>query len=154
MSAEAPRLISFTPEGFAAFLNVLHSTYGSAGDAMIYDMSVKYGLELIRVNLPNLPEDVGARIASLRILIESFGRRGWGKLTFEEFDLEGGTIRVLLEDRPFECLKGPSEAPACIFIRGTLAGLISAVVGRELRVRALDCTMKDQNVCRYIYDVS
>lgn len=154
MSVEAPKLVSFCPEGFAAFLNVFHRTYGSAGDAMVFDMIVKYGVDLIRTYMQNLPEDVETRIAGLRILGERFGQQGWGSFTFEEMDLDGGTISVLLENQPFEDCNGPSVAPPCIFIRGTIVGLISAVLEKELRVRTVDCSIKIQNVCRYVFDVS
>ena len=90
MSTEAPRIVSFQAEGFTAFLNVLSSTYGSAGDAMIYDMSEKYGINRIQKYLPNLPEGLEARISELRLLSKGWERQGWGGMTIEEVDVEGG----------------------------------------------------------------
>lgn len=125
---------------------------------MIYSMSEKYGVELIRLYMPILPDDVEARIAGMRILAELFGQRGWGKLTFEEMDIEGGTISALIESHPardrIEDCMGPKEAPLCIFLRGAIAGLLSSVLEKDLSVRAVDCSLKDQNICRYIFDVS
>ena len=155
MSAEAPKLVSFTPEGFAAFLNVLHSTYGTAGDAMIYDMSEKYGKNLIKQYIPVLPADQEARLPALRLLGEQFVRQGWtGKFSIEELDTEMGTIDVLLEGQPFPDCTFTTEVPPCIFLRGVMAGLLSGVLEKELRVRAIDCSMKDQKICRYVFDVS
>ena len=154
MSVEALKLVSFTPEGFAGFLNVLHRTYGTAGNAMIYNMSENYGKNRVENLLPVLPADQDERLAALRLLGERrFVRQGWGKLTIEELDTETGTIDVLLEDQPFSDCKGTSEAPSCIFLRGVIAGLLSAVLEKELRVKAVDCPMNENNAYRYVYNI-
>ena len=154
MSAETLKLVSFTPEGFAGFLNVLHHTYGTAGDAMIHDMSEKYGKNLVEQLLPILPADQEERLAALRLLAEKrLVSQGWGKLTIEKLDTETGTIDVLLEDQPFSDCKGTSEAPSCIFQRGVIAGLLSAVLEKVVKVSAVTCPTKENNVCRYTYNV-
>ncbi len=153
MSDERPRLVSFRPEGFIAFINVLHQTYGSAGDAMVYDMSERYGKVLIHSNIPNLPDDLQAQIAALESFSERFEPQGWGRLTLDEIDIERGSVKVLLEDQPFGPCKGPEDNPACIFIRGVVAGILGAVLNVRLKVKRLDCGVGSMN-CRIEYEIT
>lgn len=153
MSDERPRLVSFTLEGFDAFLSVLHKTYGSAGGAMIYDMSEEFGKVLIHSNIPNLPDDLQARIATMKMFAERFGPQGWGKLILKEIDIERGSVKVVLEDMPFRPCKGSEDNPLCIFTRGTLAGLLEAALNVGLRVKNLDCGVGSVN-CEIDYEVS
>ena len=153
MSAESPRFIRFSPEGFNAFLNVLHETYGSAGNAMIYDMAEKYGKVLIRTHIPNLPDGLQARIAALKMFAERFGPQGWGSLTLEKIDTEGGSIKILMEDRPFGPSNESEAPPSDIFTRGVMVGLLGAFLDKELKVKEWDCEIGSMN-CRIEYAIS
>ena len=145
MSDDSPRFVRFTPEGFNTFLNVLHETYGSAGNAMIYNMAEKYGKTLILTHVPNMPDDPQAQIATLKMYAERFGPLGWGVLTLEDIDLEKGRIRVLIEDRPFGPSKGSDDTPSDIFTRGVMAGILGAFLKKELSVEKWDSTVGSTN---------
>ena len=153
MSEDRPRLISFTPEGFTAFLNVLHKTYGSAGDAMVYTMSEEYGKTMIHWYLPDLPDDLHARSAALEKFGAMSAQMGWGKMVLKEIDVESGSIKVVMEDMPFSPCKGSEGNPACILSRGTTAGLLEAALNLRLSVKNLDCGARSMD-CRIEYEIS
>jgi len=85
-------------------------------------------------------------------LADQFAFQGWGRLSLENLNLEQGLIRVLLKNQPFEICKGPHENPVCFFTKGAIAGILSAIFDKDLRVKEVDCTGKDKGLCRFVYE--
>ncbi len=152
MSDENPVYVMFRPEGFESFLNVLHETFGSGGNAIIYNMSRQYGESIIRSRLPIIPSDPAIRATIISGLADQFESQGWGRLSLEDMDMEQGIVQVILKNQPFEMCKGPQENPVCFFTRGAIAGILSAIFKKDMRVKEVDCTGKEDGLCRFIYE--
>ena len=152
MSDEKPAYVMFRPEGFESFLNVLHETFGSGGDAIIYNMSRQYGEAVIHSRLPVIPSDPKLRSTVLATLADQFASQGWGRLSLEDMNMEQGLAQVVLKNTPFKACTGPDEFPVCYFLRGTIAGILSAIFGEDMTVKEVDCSEKDNGICRFIYE--
>lgn len=61
---------------------------------------------------------------------------GWGHL---EFDIGADSIRVYLYNSQEAAWLGPSDSPACHLYSGIVAGYASALTGREMKARELEC---------------
>ena len=152
MSVEEPVYVMFWPEGFKSFLNVLHETFGSGGDAIIYNMSRQYGEAVIHSRLPVIPSDPKLRSTVLATLADQFALQGWGMLSLEEMNMEQGLAQVVLKNNPFKACTGADEFPVCFFIRGAIAGMLSAIFEEDMRVKGIVCTEKDNGICRFLYE--
>ena len=152
MSDEEPAYVMFKIDGFESLLSMLHETFGSGGDAIIYNMSKQYGETVIHSRLPEIPSDPKQRSTILATLSDQFESQGWGRLSLEEIDMEQGLAKVELKNNPFKGCTGPDEYPVCYFIRGTIAGILSAIFGVDMRVNDVDCSEKDNGVCRFLYE--
>lgn len=62
---------------------------------------------------------------------------GWGRLEFE--GVRHDPMRVALVNSQEADWLGPSEAPVCHLYTGIVAGYTSAISGKELRAREVEC---------------
>ena len=62
---------------------------------------------------------------------------GWGHLRFE--GIASSPMRVLLENSQEASWLGPSDKPVCHLYAGIVAGYTSAICGKELNAREVEC---------------
>jgi predicted hydrocarbon binding protein len=134
-------------EVFLDTLKFMIKTYGSAGQALIYqfgraagegdaeDLVKEMGLERV---LENLPE-----------LIHLYVAQGWGKpeLVDLEFSPLIATIRMHYS---FECVGRSSMIPTSHFIRGHIAGLGKVFFDKSIDVTEVRCVAKGDRFCEFV----
>ncbi len=142
-------VISFRPEGFVSFLNILKDSYGSAGESMIYNMSWNYGKQLIESFMKEIPQgDHESVEESVRLNLERVRNLGWGTFNVTSFDMVKGEVEVQLENQVFSGMcTDPGRMSQCYFIRGVLSGTLSAITGRDLYVKEYECRGEEGKNC-------
>ena len=142
-------VISFRPEGFVSFLNILKDSYGSAGESMIYNMSWNYGKQLIESFMKEIPQDDHESVEeSVRLNLETVRNLGWGTFNVTSFDMVKGEVEVQLENLVFSGMcTDPGRMSQCYFIRGVLSGTLSTITGRDLYVREYECRGGETKNC-------
>jgi bacteriochlorophyll 4-vinyl reductase len=98
--------------------------------------------------------------SSVEDLLQAIARRkeaeGWGTITFQNLDVEGSHPhgRIIVQDS-FEARGyGPSTTPICHFLRGYLAGALSAILtprARRHKVELVEtkCAAKGDEHCEF-----
>ena len=142
-------VISFRPEGFVSFLNILKDSYGSAGESMIYNMSWNYGKQLIESFMKEIPQDDHESVEeSVKLNLETVRNLGWGTFNVTSFDMVKGEVEVQLENLVFSGMcTDPGRMSQCYFIRGVLSGTLSTITGRDLYVREYECRGGETKNC-------
>jgi len=74
----------------------------------------------------------------------------WGKLAFEGVDFENGTGKIIVVNS-FETVNHRSNQPCCHFLRGFLAGFLSELFCRGIRVYEEKCAGKGDEYCEFTF---
>ena len=106
---------------------------------------------MIASRVPAIPEDQKEKELLLSTLSTQFADQRWGKLSLENIDEEQGIIDVRLQGQPFESCKLPETTPVCFFLRGAIAGMLSALFEVDLKIKDIDCQKETKN-CRYVFE--
>jgi predicted hydrocarbon binding protein len=132
---------------FSNMLKFMVETYGSAGQALAYQLGKATGesdgMDLIKEIgeerlLENLPE-----------LINIYVAQGWGipELVHLEFEPLSATVRL---DDCFECNDRSSIVPVSNFIRGHLAGLAKAFFDKSIDCVETKCVARGDAYCEFV----
>ena len=145
-------VVSFRPDGFVNFLNLLEESYGSAGESMIYNMSWNYGKNLIESFMMSIPDDYEAGENSVTANLGKLGNLGLGTINVTPFDMASGEVEVDIENQIFrELCKDPGRMSQCYFIRGVLAGTLSGTLGQDLYVKEFECRGDEKKNCHFVF---
>ena len=80
------------------------------------------------------------------------GQIGWGRFSLEAFDAESSVLAVRVKGSPFAEVQGEAKGPACHLIRGIVAGMGSALLGRQCGAVETSCEAMGDDCCRFILD--
>lgn len=123
----------------------MKETFGSGGDAIIFDEGFTFGNEAGKDFARALGKEFTR--SHFRELLMVYQSVGW-------FRLEGvqpskdGTI-VLRATENFECEGAKSEKPHSHFVRGHLAGAASAITGGKMTCEETKCIASGDPVCEF-----
>lgn len=116
----------------------------SAATIILYQLAKNCGMRSCeRIMGKNTrKEEVFERLSELK------NEENWGKLFFQDLDLEKGSGRVLIEDS-FEAVTYKTSQPSCHFFRGFLAGFLSTLFGKSITVVEEKCTAIGDKLCEF-----
>jgi predicted hydrocarbon binding protein len=83
-------------------------------------------------------------------LIDLFSLSGWGILTLEKLDFEGGEAIFHLKDSPVCKMYGRSDKPIDHAIRGLLAGGGHGILAKEVNAIETKCVSMGGTYCEFI----
>lgn len=141
--------LCFDPEGFKLFLKTLQKTFGSAGDAMIFQMSTEYGQHLLLHIMPLEDHEHGDPLAAVKRRFKYMGELGWGEFTLDEYSPEEGVIKINYRSDVITPLCSVDDNVMCLFIKGTLLGAFNQMTGLEFRVENVDCVNDESTKCSF-----
>lgn len=132
-----------------AMFDSIRGTFGSGGEAILYQEGFAYGKE-------SWDEFVGRLGRSfvrshLKDVLMIYQAVGWFKLERVEHD-EGSSRVALSTGGNFECEGAESREPHSHFVRGHLAGAMTAVMGRRMACRETRCVAKGDGGCAFVLD--
>ncbi len=143
---ERARAIVLDAHRASDMLDNLRLRMGSGGAVLMYEQGRAYG------------ESAGAAYvrtfgsAFLRThpeyALRLFTAMGWGETELLEYDFDHGTARLTMRDG-FECRSQRSPIPYSQFIRGCLAGVISAVTDRIVDCTETHCIAQGDDRCEF-----
>lgn len=77
---------------------------------------------------------------------------GWGRFSLERYDPGEGLLSVLVSGSAFAEAYGASDRPVCHLIRGIVAGMGSALMGKDCNALETDCAAAGAECCRFVLE--
>lgn len=74
----------------------------------------------------------------------------WGKILFQNISVEKGCGEILVYNS-FEAISRRGTKPVCHFMRGYLAGFLSELFEREIKVEEDQCGAMGHNCCKFSF---
>lgn len=134
-----PETLVLTSGSFLSLLDTLVNNFGSAGESMIFQMGHENGMVYCREILSNVAQE-GETLESLfKLVLEKASQIGWAHMVAEEFNLQTGDVKVVLENNSFKkyCLR--MNMPQCFFLRGYLSGIIKELTNIDYIFSRSEC---------------
>ncbi len=131
--------------GLRAMLNAVMMANPATGAESIYSQGFSYGKsvweQLLSVHRPQTRE-------GLSEALQLYSAAGWGRPELTHLDMEKVQAKVRFEEG-FECVDQMTGRPASHFMRGHLAGALSAYFQSDLRCEETKCTSKGDKYCEF-----
>ena len=132
---------------FKAFIRTFQEMVGTGGSAIIYNMGYIIGKEAFHEHMKIAGSD---KREALEVSRNFFKASGLGSVEFRHIDVKKGKAIVRVYNS-FECELFPNIGrPASQFIRGIVAGWISALLEKEVETRETKCLAKGDPFCEYV----
>ncbi len=131
---------------FQEMIRGIYEKLGGVAAVFLYHLAYSGGKFLAKY----LSERLGLKGKELLIeILKVYQASGWGRVELVTYDLRSMNIVMRLYDS-IECkvFRG-SGRPASQFIRGHLSGLISELLGTDLRVMERKCIAKGDPYCEF-----
>jgi len=133
---------------FGVFKSALEEIFSPSAASAILQLSAnRCGREACRKITIGI-KDKGNVLAYLSYMKESMN---WGKMSFQDVDLENGTGKIRVSNS-FESLVGKYTQPSCHFLRGFLAGFLSELFDRDISVAEVKCAGKGDVQCEFEFE--
>lgn len=133
---------------FCFFKSALEEIFSPTGAHVILQSAAyKCGRQTCKSMIGKIKEK-GNVLAYLSHLKESVN---WGKITFQEVDLQEGTGKITVLDS-FESLKSNCPQPSCYFFLGFFAGFLSELFNREISVIEVKCVGRGDSHCQFEFE--
>lgn len=128
-----------------AMFDRVRETFGSGGDTIIFEEGFAYGNE----GWKDLVKSVGRDFARSHVgeMLMIYQAVGWFRMEGAEFGKEGSVVVRTAEN--FECERAKSAAPHSQFVRGHLAGSLTAIMGKRMSCEETRCISKGDPVCEF-----
>ncbi len=140
------KAVVFPNKSFIRSFKALRSRWGLASLVFLYHLGYNYGATLAKKFLENGLSNEKALVLSLEFLKQT-GMFNDYELTM--FNPERGNI-VLHIYGSVECNDSLRRETSSHFLRGTIGGLISEIVGKEVTVYETKCIAKGDRFCEFI----
>lgn len=139
-----------TPNLLVVVQRELESIMGSSAKAPIYmagEDAAKAGAQAVR----RLVEEgrFTDREEAVDYLATMWSAYGHGRIEIDFADISEGRVRFTIRNSLIAEAYGPSEKPVCHFYAGYGAGIVSALVGRELHCEEMACTAMGSERCEF-----
>jgi predicted hydrocarbon binding protein len=139
------RAVLIQTASLRAMLDAVMAAGRKEGERAIYDQGFSLGRatyeRLFSIYLPKSR-------AGLAEMLKIYSATGWGRLELSGLDPEHKRAKLKL-DEGFECTDVHSEKPESNFIRGHLAGVLSAYFGSEVKAVETRCISKGDSCCEF-----
>ncbi|MHC1629022.1 MAG: V4R domain-containing protein [Candidatus Nezhaarchaeales archaeon] len=140
LTVGAANLVAFTLDDINGIIETAHEMFKAAGKAFLYYLGLGLGRRKAEeiISCSRVKDPLSYALLWAQSL-------GWGEFAIER---EPGKIVVLARNL-FECFKEKAkEAEARGFMfKGFLAGFLSKIWGKEVKVDEVKCTAKGDDVC-------
>jgi uncharacterized protein len=140
------RAVLMRIEGLRAMLDAVMATDPANGEQNIYVQGFNYGKSswqyLLNVYRPKTKE-------GLAELLGIYAAAGWGKPELVELDVARMKARVRMREG-FECADFSTGKPESHFVRGHLAGTLSAFFGLDVKAEETKCTSAGDDYCEFV----
>jgi len=133
---------------FDVFKSALEEIFSpSAASVILQSSAKKCGQQACR-GITMKIKDKRNVLAYLSHLKESMN---WGKISFQNVDLENGAGKIRVLDS-FESLVRKCTKPSCHFLRGFLAGFLSELFDRDISITEVKCVGKGDDHCEFEFE--
>jgi len=141
------RSFSFPFEMFSEMESALELIFSPSAAAVILFMAaLKCGISSCR----KIKREAKTREETLNRLSELKSEQKWGEISFQDVDFEKGTGRITILDS-FETVARKTSQPNCHFFRGFLAGFLSELFMRSIKVDEEKCAGKGDEYCEFVF---
>jgi uncharacterized protein len=139
------RAVLMRVEGLRAMLDSAKLTDPVNGPAAVYAQGFAYGMaawtNLLAVHAPKTKEGFAE-------MLRIYTATGWGKLELLDLDTGRKHAKVNVTEG-FECVDLSTGKPEGAFIKGHLAGALSAYFGSEVKAVETKCVSKGDDACQF-----
>lgn len=140
------RAVMIRMEGLRAMLRAIILADPVNGEQDIYSQGFNLGnaswQDLLRIYRPKTKEGLGE-------LLAIYAAAGWGRPELVDLDLARKKARVRMKEG-FECAGMSTGKPESHFMRGHLAGTLSAFFGAEVKAEETRCMSAGDDLCEFI----
>lgn len=138
--------MSFRREVVVDMFSRIRKIFGSGANLVIYEMGVAAGesdgRELVAYMGQSLVE------SNLPDLVYLYAAQGWGLPELVEISLQPFRATIRFKDS-FECAYTKSAVPNSHYLRGHLAGINSAILGKKVKSVETKCVAKGDPYCEF-----
>lgn len=142
-----PETISFSYSNFIKLLESLVNNFGSAGESMIFQIGRDYGLHYCQDALTRLPSKEMELPDLFKYVIETASEDGWANMELDEFNLQSGSINVVLKQNVFKPNCTLLHSPQCFFLRGYISGIIKELTNIDYMFFSSECYANGDEHC-------
>jgi predicted hydrocarbon binding protein len=140
------RYLLIRPETLGELLKAVEPVAGDQAGEALY----RGGFEGGRLSTETYREIHGFSDREIIDFMMRMGREiGWGRLSLESYRPGEGLLEVRVAGSAFAEAYGPSSRPVCHLIRGVVAGMGSALLGRACRGLEPSCEAAGDPCCRF-----
>ncbi len=94
-----------------------------------------------------------AKSASVMEALEKFSelmsQRNWGEFSFSEVDFKNGAGRIAVKNCFESRKRGGADKPCCHFLTNFVAGFLSELFAKNIRVIERKCVAKGDDLCEF-----
>lgn len=153
LTVNGERAVLVTSEVLKWLITGIRARFGSAGEAMQYYMGFDVGFNLGRMHM-----DIGRSLRLKgpievleKVTAPLFACMGYGIMRVMRARLQEPYVQIGVA-RCFECELAPKGTrPYSQLVRGYMAGLVTALLGRQMRAYEVLCIAKGDEIC--VFDV-
>lgn len=140
------RVIIVLAPGFQKMIKGLYEKLGDTAAYFIYHLAYSGG----KIIAEYLSKKIGLKGKKLLVeILKAYQAFGWGRLELIKYSpLFKKVVLRLYDSVECETFKG-SDKPASQFIRGHLSGLLSGLLGTDVRVIETKCIAKGDPYCEF-----
>lgn len=141
------RSFSFPFETFSEMESALELIFSpSAASVILFMTALKCGTKSYRkiITKANTNEKVLNHLSKLK------SEQNWGKLSFHDIDFEKGSGKIIVVNS-FETVARKTSQPSCHFLRGFLAGFLSELFKKSIKVNEEKCAGKGDEQCEFAF---
>lgn len=140
------RAVLMRTEGMRGMLDAVMASDPTNGEQIIYNQGFNYGKSswqyLLSVFRPKTKE-------GLAELLGIYAAAGWARPELVDLDIPRKKARVRMRDG-FECADISTGKPESHFIRGHLAGTLSAFFGFDVKAEETKCMSAGEDLCEFV----
>jgi DNA-binding Lrp family transcriptional regulator len=148
---------SAKPEIGAEKVNTAISEWEGCRDSLERVFGSGSGVILFYIGY-GMGKDLGEKIRwtgfekGLRLLTfaQTLQDRGWGRMDFENLNLQEAKGRIVLDGSPFK--KKSSKEPSCYEVKGMIAGCLETVFNEKVKVIEEKCVRKGDDRCEFAFE--
>jgi predicted hydrocarbon binding protein/acetolactate synthase regulatory subunit len=140
------RAILIGQDRFARMLDRLRDIFGVAGHVMIYQEGFVTGEVLGGHLISKMGKEFVVR--HMPEILQTYSAAGVGQVGEVEFNLQDWSVKVVLKES-MECTGHSSKSHYSEFIRGNLAGLLTAITGEKVSCEERRCVASGDDFCEF-----
>jgi len=142
--------VCFDKEGFVLFIESLRDAFGSAGEAMVFHMSKRYGSHIIQSAMSSYTGAAESVEGTMGKNMDRVKSLGWGDISFDEMDWRNGEFKISMTNNSFGEYCNAGQDSMCFFIKGVMTGTIEEITHQQFSINDLECTKKGGTKCQFL----